>query len=108
MTIEERFGQRVRELRTERGWSQEKLAEEMTAREFQLHQTQVGKIESAGRPVSLGEAAVLAAVLGVTVFELLGPEPPKVDRFGEGYAAGHRDGQRECARKVRAALGEEA
>lgn len=109
MSIEERFGQRVRELRTGRGWSQEKLAEEMTVRGFQLHQTQVGKIESGARPVHLGEVHMLADVLGVALTDLIAAEPmaePVADPYGEGYAAGFRDGQQECARKVRAALGE--
>jgi DNA-binding XRE family transcriptional regulator len=44
----QRFAERIRELRAERGWSQERLAEEAD-----LHRTYIGGIERSLRNVSL-------------------------------------------------------
>jgi transcriptional regulator with XRE-family HTH domain len=59
------FADRIRELRAERGWSQERLAEEAD-----LHRTYVGGIERALRNVSLWNIAKLAQALGVPIAEL--------------------------------------
>jgi transcriptional regulator with XRE-family HTH domain len=59
------FADRIRELRAERGWSQERLAEEAD-----LHRTYVGGIERALRNVSLWNIAKLAHALGVPIAEL--------------------------------------
>ncbi|MBI4903691.1 MAG: helix-turn-helix transcriptional regulator [Acidobacteria bacterium] len=60
-----RFAERVRELRRERGWSQEKLAEEAD-----LHRTYIGGIERGLRNVSLWNIARLAHALSVPIAEL--------------------------------------
>ena len=60
------FGKRLRELRLERGLSQEKLAE--IAR---LHRNYVGVLERAGQSASLDAICKLAAALKVRPAELL-------------------------------------
>lgn len=60
-----RFGDRVRELRTERGWSQEQLAEKA-----QLHRTYVVEVERGHRNASLDVIESLAVALGVSPAEL--------------------------------------
>lgn len=56
------LGRRLKVLRGERGWSQERLAEELRARGFQMHQMTVSKIETGRRPVTVSEVFELAAV----------------------------------------------
>lgn len=55
-----RFGDRVRELRTERGWSQELLAERAD-----LHRTYVVEVERGHRNASLDVIQALADALDV-------------------------------------------
>lgn len=60
-----RFGDRVRQLRTERGWSQEQLAERA-----QLHRTYVVQVERGHRNASLDVIEALAVALSVSPAEL--------------------------------------
>lgn len=60
-----KLGNRVRRLRTEKGWSQEKLAEKCG-----LHRTYLGSIERGERNVSLANLSRIARSLGVTLEEL--------------------------------------
>jgi transcriptional regulator with XRE-family HTH domain len=64
--ILERFGERVRQLRRERGWSQEDFAFKCG-----LDRTYVGGIERGERNVALRNIARMAAALDVTVSHLL-------------------------------------
>ena len=66
--IRTRFGARVRELRTDRGWSQEVLADNAG-----LHRTYIGSIERGEQNVSLQNIEKLAATLGVSLAELFAP-----------------------------------
>ena len=59
------FGRRVRQLRSERGWSQERFAEECG-----LHRTYIGGIERGERNVSLVNIEKIASALGVSIAEL--------------------------------------
>lgn len=68
---EERFGERIRELRQAAGISQADLARRMTASGFNMHQTQIAKIEKGTRSTPVGELTALAAVLGVPPSGLL-------------------------------------
>jgi transcriptional regulator with XRE-family HTH domain len=74
----QRFAERIRELRAERGWSQERLAEEAD-----LHRTYIGGIERSLRNVSLFNIDKLAHGFGVPIAELFAPSrkpgkiPPK-------------------------------
>lgn len=61
-----KFGERIKTLRKERGWSQEKLAEETG-----FHRTYIGMIERGERNPSLININVFAETLGVNISELL-------------------------------------
>ncbi|MFC4456174.1 helix-turn-helix transcriptional regulator [Deinococcus sonorensis] len=63
--IRVRLGQKVRQLREARGWSQEDLA----ARAF-LHRNQIGYIEQGQRNISIETIARLAAAFDVPPGEL--------------------------------------
>ena len=63
--VQRQFGARVRQLRLERGWSQEKLAERA-----ERHWTYIGGVERGERNPTLRVIADLAAALGVPMREL--------------------------------------
>ncbi len=63
------LAQRLRLLRTLRGWSQETLAEQTG-----LHRTYISGIERAERNLGLDNLDKLAQAFGVTVAELLTPD----------------------------------
>lgn len=61
-----RFGERVRELRTRHGWSQEDFAAECG-----LDRTYVGGIERGERNVGLRNIELIARTLGVSLSQLM-------------------------------------
>lgn len=61
-----RFGERIKNLRKERGWSQERFAEETG-----FHRTYIGMIERGERNPSLINVNVFAEALGINISELL-------------------------------------
>ncbi len=63
--IRVRFGIRVRQLRTERGWSQEELADRA-----ELHRTYIGAIERGEQNISLLNIEKLAATFDIPLAEL--------------------------------------
>ena len=63
--IQTRFGLRVRLLRTERGWSQERFADRCG-----LHRTYIGSIERGEQNLSLVNIERLATTLGISLGEL--------------------------------------
>lgn len=65
MTIAEKFGKRIRQLRKEKGMSQEKLAEKSG-----LHNTYIGQIERGEKNASLESIQKLSEGLGVSVAEI--------------------------------------
>jgi transcriptional regulator with XRE-family HTH domain len=73
------FGARVRSLRKTRGWSQERLAEQMQLLGFGWLQSTVAKTENGQRPLRLNEAAALAEVLGVPLAQATQPLPDDED-----------------------------
>ena len=71
-----RFGELVRRLRTERGYSQEEFAFRVG-----LHQTYVSSVERGERNVTIGTATKIAEALGTTLSEMFaelerGPNEP--------------------------------
>jgi transcriptional regulator with XRE-family HTH domain len=66
--IRTRFGARVRQLRTERGLSQEAFADRA-----KLHRTYIGAIERGEQNLSLLNIERIAATLGVSLAELFAP-----------------------------------
>ena len=64
-TVQEQFGQRVRELRLIKGLSQEELAYQAD-----MHRTYVGGIERGERNPSLKNINALAEVLDISLSEL--------------------------------------
>jgi transcriptional regulator with XRE-family HTH domain len=72
--IRTRFGIRVRQLRTERGWSQEQFADLCC-----LHRTYIGSIERGEQNISLVNIEKVAVTLGVSLADLFAPfadKPP--------------------------------
>ncbi|MFZ3395580.1 helix-turn-helix transcriptional regulator [Rhodococcus sp. 7Tela_A2] len=73
---EKAFGQKVRQWRKARDWSQEYLAEQLNLHGFDIHQTTVAKIERGARPLRVSEAVALAAVFGMPALSVFyGPGP---------------------------------
>ncbi|WP_435018549.1 helix-turn-helix domain-containing protein [Tundrisphaera sp. TA3] len=66
--IQKQFGLRVRQLRNERGLSQEAFADEAG-----LHRTYIGSIERGEQNISLENIAKVAATLGVSLADLFAP-----------------------------------
>jgi transcriptional regulator with XRE-family HTH domain len=61
------LGQKVRQLRTERGWSQEQLAEKLNSLGWAVHQTTIAKLEGGARPIRIAEADTLAVAFGLPI-----------------------------------------
>ena len=61
------LGQKVRQLRTERGWSQEQLAEKLNGLGWAVHQTTIAKLEAGTRPIRIAEADTLAVAFGLPI-----------------------------------------
>lgn len=64
--IVKKFGERIRELRLEKGWSQEVLAEKTG-----FHRTYIGMIERGERNLSLKNIETFANIFGIEISELL-------------------------------------
>ena len=65
ITIRQRLGQRIRELRKEKGWSQERLA-----REGRLGRSFTGAIERGEKDIRIRTLCKLAGILGVSLSQL--------------------------------------
>lgn len=66
LEISIKFGERVRELRTLRGLSQEQLAHEAN-----VHRTYIGMIERGEKNITLSNIEKIAKALNVSIAELL-------------------------------------
>ena len=73
------FAQRVRLFRERAGMTQRALADHMTASGYKMHQTTIAKIEAFERPVYVGEAVALAALLRVQLQEFTAPPVTNAD-----------------------------
>jgi transcriptional regulator with XRE-family HTH domain len=73
---EKSFGEKVRQWRRERNWSQEDVADKLRMQGFDMHQTTVAKIERGTRPLRVAEAAAIATLFRVSPLAVfLGPPP---------------------------------
>lgn len=79
--FERMFGVRVKDLRQAKGLTQEELAARMTASGYPMHQTTVAKMEGGGRPTSVGEMAVLAAIFEMAIPDLFQDTDDARDRM---------------------------
>ena len=70
--IDAQFSEWIRAHRTDIGMSQARLGKPVS-----LSQAQINRIESANRPVSLGEAVLLSRVVGKRLFDFA-PDIPTV------------------------------
>ena len=68
--VRQQLGARIRELRLERGWTQETLAERAG-----LHPKYPGPVER-GRDIRLSTARAIAAAFDLTLAELVSDLPP--------------------------------
>lgn len=66
MDIRKKFGKRLRQLREERGWSQEEFADRAG-----LHRTYVSAVERGVRNPTLSVIERLAKAVGVSMAELI-------------------------------------
>lgn len=64
-TMEQRFGQAVRVRRLAKGWSQQRLSDELRREGVGLHQSGITRLEAGTRGTGLNEAEVIAALLGI-------------------------------------------
>ena len=60
-----KFGERVREVRTQKGLSQEQLAHDAN-----VHRTYIGMIERAEKNITLGNIEKIAKALNVNITEI--------------------------------------
>ncbi|MCR4525662.1 helix-turn-helix domain-containing protein [Kocuria rhizophila] len=61
----------MRELRTQRGYSQKRLADELTARGVELDTSAVSRMEKGTRALRLSEAMAVADVLSTTLDQMI-------------------------------------
>jgi transcriptional regulator with XRE-family HTH domain len=95
----ERLGQRIRDLRTKKGWSQEQFANICG-----VHRTYMGHLERGEKNVSFHTIERVANALAVTLAELFaGLEQDQSDAAGNTPSAGPRPG----AKKDRAGIDRE-
>lgn len=74
--IEQRFGERVREMRTAASLSQAALAEGLARHGGpRLDPSGIARLERGQKRVALGEAVILSRMLGASVDALIGSEP---------------------------------
>lgn len=78
--IELLIGRKVRQLRTELGWSQADLALKLDEAGWPLHQTNISKLEAGKRPLRVSEAEVLAVTLGISLAALLDRDAAAAER----------------------------
>jgi len=63
--LQQKFGDKIKSLRLEQSWSQEKLAEKTG-----FHRTYIGMIERGERNISLKNIQIFAKVFNKTISEL--------------------------------------
>ena len=93
-----RFGEKIRQLRQERDWSQEQLAKMVGAKSRSM----ISKIESGQRMTPLDVVSKFAKVFGVPVSDLIDEEPSTEEPIDEflPYMKNAQDWQLEAIRKI--------
>ncbi|MEU7696664.1 helix-turn-helix transcriptional regulator [Microbispora hainanensis] len=71
--IDRIVGQRVRDLRLRRGWTQQDVVVRLRSYDISLHQTAIARLEAGRRAVGISEAVSLARVFGVSLNDLVTP-----------------------------------
>ncbi|MFK5645101.1 helix-turn-helix domain-containing protein [Ornithinimicrobium sp. LYQ121] len=71
---QKQLGDRVKQLRKSRGYTQAELVERLRPYDVEMHSTTLAKLESGGRPTTVHEVWALASVLGCEYTRLL-PAP---------------------------------
>jgi len=61
------------------GMSQDKLVTALQHGGHKIRQTQISRIERGGRPLSLNEAGIIAAVFGATLGDIFGAATPDAE-----------------------------
>jgi transcriptional regulator with XRE-family HTH domain len=74
-------GRQVRKLRTQKGWTQEVLAQKLQLQAWDISRTSLAKLESQLRRVPDCELLFLASVLGVAIGDLF-PANLNLKRIG--------------------------
>lgn len=108
---DKRFGERIREEREARGWSQADVARKLSAAGIRpMHPTTVSKIEAAERSVRITEAVGIAELFEMSLDNLLG----RPDDSGVVFAlttlcsyAGDAERQIKRAQEVAADIGDQ-
>lgn len=78
--IEARFAARIKAIRHALNWSAQSLADRIEPRgSQQLTRVAISKIECGARHISLDEAVALCETLGVSLTEMISPEPVKFE-----------------------------
>ena len=96
------FARRFQELRQLAAVTQLMIAEQMQAAGYpNIHRSTVGKIENADRPVTVGEAVVLARIIGVDLEMLLSDPADGDDEISVALAK-----RESVARRMREAIAE--
>src|SRR5436190_2091282 len=72
------FARKVRDLRTERGWSQAEMGRQLGKHGHRLGQSRVATIEDTGS-VTIDQAQAFADALGVPIEVLLYEQPPAAE-----------------------------
>lgn len=62
---EQAMGRKVRQLRTERGWTQEDLRQRLAEHGWPLDQTTISNLELGRRPIRVAETVALATAFGL-------------------------------------------
>jgi len=71
--VDARFGQQLKRMRDEKGWTQPQMAKLLSEKEiYPMHATTIAKIEAGTRSVRINEAVAMADLLDVSLDTLLG------------------------------------
>jgi transcriptional regulator with XRE-family HTH domain len=71
--VDERFGQQLKRMRDEKGWTQPQMADLLSGKGIApMHGTTIAKIEAGVRSVRINEAVGIAELLDVSLDALLG------------------------------------